>query len=88
MIDQVEVLEGGLLGGELAAGVDGAAEPGVQRLDPLVVQITGLISREGQERHELGPGVLPQPHDRRVRSSQAPLNSASASSAAASSAAV
>jgi len=31
--DQVEVFEGGLFGGEVAAGLDRAAEPGVQALD-------------------------------------------------------
>jgi len=61
------VLEGGLLGGEVAAGLDRAAEPGVQRLD----RVGGGDQRpdlgvEGQERGELGPGVLPQPDDGRV----------------------
>jgi hypothetical protein len=30
---EVEALEGGLLGGEVAAGVHGAPQPGVDRLD-------------------------------------------------------
>jgi hypothetical protein len=38
------VLEGGLLGGEVAAGLDRAAEPGIERL-ALVVQMIDLISR-------------------------------------------
>ena len=54
--DEVEVLEGGLLGGEVAAGLDRAAEPGVQRLD----RVGGADQRadlrvEGQERDELVP---------------------------------
>src|SRR5690349_4988670 len=58
--DEVEVLEGGLLGGEVAAGLDRAAEPGVQRLD----RVGGADQRpdlliEPQEGHELGPGALP-----------------------------
>ena len=65
--DEVEVLEGGLLGGEVAAGLDRAAEPGVQRLDRVgrADQRADLLV-EGQEGNELGPGVLPEPYDRRV----------------------
>jgi len=59
--DEVEVLEGGLLDGEVAAGIDRAAEPDVEALD----RVGGTDQRadllvEAQERDELGPGALPQ----------------------------
>src|SRR5581483_8045962 len=65
--DEVKVLEGGLLGGEVAAGLDRAAEPGVEALD----RVGGADQRadlliEAQERDELGPGALPQLDDGRV----------------------
>src|SRR5215469_15051134 len=64
---QVEALEGGLLGGEVAAGVHRAAQPGVDRLDRVGrADHCPDLAVEGQERHEFGPGVLPQPDDRRV----------------------
>src|ERR1700722_18796070 len=62
--DEGEVLEGGLLGREVAAGLARAAEPAGQRLD----RVGGADQRpdllvEPQERDELGPGALPQPDD-------------------------
>src|SRR5258707_9758504 len=52
---------------EMAAGVDRAAEPGVERLD----RVGGTDDRpdldvEGEECDELRPGAGPQPDDRRV----------------------
>jgi hypothetical protein len=64
---EVEVLEGSLLGGEVTAGLYRAAEPGVQALDGVGRADDGpYFPVEGQERDELGPGVLPEPDDRRV----------------------
>src|SRR5213083_986067 len=61
---QVQALEGGLLGGEVAAGADGSAQPGVDRLDRIRGADDGpYFPVEGQEWHEFGPGVLPQPDD-------------------------
>ena len=61
------MFEGGLLGREVAAGLDRAAEPGVQRLDRVGGADQGAdLLIEAQERDELGPGVLPEPDDRRV----------------------
>ena len=61
------MLEGGLLGREVAAGLDRPAEPGIQRLD----RVGGADQRadlliKGQERDELGPGALPQLDNGRV----------------------
>ena len=61
------MLEGGLLGREVAAGLDRPAEPGIQRLD----RVGGADQRadlliEAEDRDELGPGVLPQLDDGRV----------------------
>src|ERR1035438_4967864 len=62
--DEVEVLEGGLLGREVAAGLDRAAEPGVQRLDRVRRADQGPdLLVKAQERDELGPGALPQLDD-------------------------
>src|SRR6202035_4070951 len=64
---EVEVLEGGLLGGEVAAGFDRAADPRVEGLDRVgLADDRPYLPVEGQERDELGPGVLPEPEDRRV----------------------
>src|SRR6516225_9887115 len=64
---QVQALEGGLLGGEVAAGVDGAAQPGVDRLDGICGADDGsYLPVKLQERDEFCPGVLPEPDDRRV----------------------
>lgn len=64
---QVQALEGGLLGGEVPAGVDRAVVAGVQGLDRVRGADDGAdLAVEGQEREELGPGVLPQPGDRGV----------------------
>jgi hypothetical protein len=61
------VLEGGLLGGEVAAGLDRAAEPGIQRLDrvggadqraDLLVEEPVAKSREGAVLREVRDGVL------------------------------
>jgi hypothetical protein len=58
--DQVEVFESGLFGREVAAGLDRAAEPGVEALDGIRGGDDGAdLHVEGQERHELGPGVGP-----------------------------
>jgi len=61
------VLEGGLLGGNVAAGLDRAAEPGIERLD----RVGGADQRADlpagpQEGHELGPGAFPELDDGRV----------------------
>ena len=65
--DQVDVLECGLVVGEAAAGSDGPAVAGVQALD----RVGGADDASDldvvvEERHELRPGVAPQPADRRV----------------------
>src|SRR5947209_19111630 len=53
--DEVEVLEGGLLGGEVAAGLDRAAEPGIEALDRVGgADQRAALGTEAQERHELG----------------------------------
>ena len=64
---EVDALERGLLVGEVTAGSDGLADAGVDRLD----RVRGAhdasdLAVEAEERDELGPGVLPQPHDCRV----------------------
>src|SRR5207244_7601443 len=64
---QVQDLQGGLVGGEVPAGVDRTTEPGVETLD----RVGGThdladLDVEGEERCELPPGVGPQSHDRRV----------------------
>jgi hypothetical protein len=64
---QVEALEGGLLGREVAAGVHGAAQPGVDRLDRVGrADDCSYFPVEAQEWYEFSPGVLPQPDDRGV----------------------
>jgi hypothetical protein len=64
---QIEAFEGGLFGREVAAGVHGSAEPGINRFDRVCRADDGsYFPVKGQERHELGPGVLPEPDDRRV----------------------
>ena len=61
---QVQVLERGLLVGEVPTGLDRAAEAGIQRLDGVGGGDDGAdLGVEGQEGDELGPGVLPQPDD-------------------------
>src|SRR4029453_6041823 len=57
---EVEALQGGLVGREVAAGSDGSAEPGVERLDGVGAEDDlADLDLEGEERRELGPGVLP-----------------------------
>src|ERR1039457_5099585 len=64
---QVQALEGGLLGGEVAAGVYCAPQPGVDRLDRICRADDGpYFPVEAQEWHEFRPRVLPQPYDSRV----------------------
>src|SRR3954471_6429710 len=64
---QVDALERGLLGREVAAGAHRAAQPGVHALDRVgAVEHAADLEIVGQEGYELGPGRLPQPHDRRV----------------------
>ena len=63
----VDALQRGLLVREVAAGLDRPPDPGVDGLD----RVGGAddpadLGVEAEERHELRPGVLPQPHDRRV----------------------
>jgi hypothetical protein len=62
-----QVLEGGLLGREVAAGLDRPAEPGIERLDRVrcADQRADLLI-EPQEGHELGPGAFPELDDGRV----------------------
>jgi hypothetical protein len=82
------VLEGGLLGGEVAAGLDRAAEPRVEGLDR-VVQMMALISRSKARNGTNSGQAFSQ--SRMIAGycfSQVPLNSANASRAAASDAAV
>ena len=64
---QVQALERGLLGGEMPAGVHRPPQPGINRFDGIGRADHGpYFPVEGQERHELGPRVLPQPYDSRV----------------------
>src|SRR6266516_6118904 len=64
---QIQVLEGGLLVGEVAAGLDRAAEAGVEAFDGVGGGDDGAdLGVEVEEGDELGPGVLPQPDDGRV----------------------
>jgi hypothetical protein len=56
-----------LLVREVPAGLDRAADPGVDRLDRVGrAHHPADLGVEGQERHELRTRVLPQPDDRRV----------------------
>src|SRR4051812_43270972 len=64
---KVQHFQRGLLGGEMAAGVDRAAEPGVQALNRVgAADDPADLYVEGQERHHLRPRVGPQPGDGRV----------------------
>src|ERR1019366_9751636 len=64
---QVQALEGGLLGGEVAAGVHRPPQPGIDRLDRISrADDCSYFPVEGQEWHELCPRVLPQPYNSRV----------------------
>jgi hypothetical protein len=64
---EVEALERGLVGGEVPAGPDCSSEPGVERLDGVGAEDhLADFDLEREEGHELGPGVLPEPHDPRV----------------------
>ena len=64
---QVDALEGGLVGGEVSPGPDGLADPRVDALD----RVGGAddladLHVEPEEGHELRPGRLPEPDDRRI----------------------
>lgn len=61
---EVQAPQGGLLGREVASGPDRAPVAGVPRVDR-VGRADDLSDLDVvvQERHELGPGVLPQRHD-------------------------
>src|SRR5204863_5688797 len=64
---QVQAFQGGLLGREVTAGIDGPPEAGVDRLDRVRrADHRPYFPVELQERHEFGPRVLPEPYDRRV----------------------
>src|SRR5206468_3435873 len=58
---------GTVTAGEMASGVDSAAQAGIQALDGVGGAYDPAdLHVEGQERHHLRPGVGPQPDDRRV----------------------
>ncbi len=63
----VDAFEGGGLRGEVAAGANGLADPRVDALDRVrAADDLAYLDVEGEEGHELGPGVRPQLHDRRI----------------------
>lgn len=60
-------LEGRGFVGEVPAGPDGLADTGVDGLDRVRrADHLADLDVEGEEGNELGPGVLPEPDDRRV----------------------
>src|SRR4029453_4882891 len=62
-----ETFEGGLLGREVAASPHRSPDAGVERLDGVGAADDATdFDVEGEERHELGPRAVPQPHDGRV----------------------
>src|ERR1700744_1181310 len=64
---QVEALQGGLFGREVAAGVHGPPEPRIYGLDRIrCADYRPYLVVELQERGEFRPRVLPEPYDGRV----------------------
>lgn len=64
---EVQAFQSGLFVGEVAARADRTTEASVQALDRVGrVNDFADLGAVGEERHELGPGVLPELDDRRV----------------------
>jgi hypothetical protein len=64
---KVDAFERGLLGGEVPAGIDRSPDAGVDALNGVGrADDRADLPVELQERHELGPGVGPEPGDSRV----------------------